>query len=804
MSDTPSLPEQIGPYRVERLLGEGAMGRVVLARQAQPERAVALKLLSGAAAGADVRARFAREARLLALLEHPNIARLYAADVADTPLGQQPWLAMEYVPGADLLQHARGLPLRERIALLATVCKAVHFAHTRGVIHRDLKPANLLVDAHGQPKVLDFGIAHVVGADDHTSLTRAGEVLGTLPYMSWEQLGGEAAALDPRSDVFALGVIGYELVAGTRPYPSLATPSLTAVLEQRRRNAPQRLSQHAPEARGDLETILHKAMAFEARDRYDSAADLAGDLQRWLDHRPIEARPPTATYVMSRFVRRHRALSAALAVALLSLVAASVVSTRYALAEREARESETAARAQAEARVGELRAVNQFLEDTLSTADPANTKPGNARTLAEFLDSTEKTLAADRSVPPMVAAQVLKTLGSIRHGMEQYDRAAALLDEASAKLQAAPPDDAARPLLAQEIKGLRGVVASAKGDVEGGKKLLQEALQALPPSTGEAQRLRMVIYGRYADLLLGFADYPGVVALLKDIAAESERTLGPDDNYTLFNQARLAYAYRLSGDQKAAIAELASVVPRVQKVFGPDNSLTLMMMNEQALNLMQTERGAEAEPIFRTVLAADERLYGPDSQSTVAVRSNLINTLIQLKKWDEATSLSASAWERAKAALGPGSVDALMTSRTYARTLEQAGRAKEAEALYLAAIAGLPKVMGPKNPEVFRSRNEHAVFLIEQKRVPEALAIYRQLYPEAIQVFGEGNGNVVAWGGNYGRAMLESGDHAGAKRMLESVLPGLVATFGEDNPRVQKARERLAQAEAALASGAAP
>jgi len=786
------LPHCIGPYRVIRLLGDGASGRVVLAEQSSPARQVALKLLRGIATTSDTRLRFAREARLLALLEHPGIARLYAADVAETSSGPQPFLAMEYVPGADLLTHARALPLRDKLALLAAVCKAVHFAHTRGVIHRDLKPANILVDAHGEPKVLDFGIAHVIDPDGETLLTRAGEVLGTLPYMSWEQLGGEAASLDPRSDVFALGVIGYELLAGERPYPQPASASLTAVLEQRRKMQPQRLSLKLPEARGDVETILHKAMSFEARDRYESASDLAGDLQRYLDYRPIEARPLTATYAASRFVRRHRGLSAAMAVAVVSLVAAAVISTRFGLREQ-------AARTAAESRSAELRAVNQFLEDALTTPSPESNTPGSARTLIEVLKNGENVLASDQSVPPLVAAQVLKTIGSTWHGIEDYPRAEAALALAQKRLATVPDGDPARQLLGLEVQALQGVVVAARGDVEAGTALLKKSLAALPPSSGEAQLLRMSVYGRYADLLLGHADFAEVIAMLDGVVKESVQTLGPDHIQTLFNHGRLAYALRLSGDNAGALKMLDEIMPRLQRVFGPDNSMTLLLQNEQALGYLQTGQFKPAEAGFRAVLAADVRLYGEAAQSTTAVRGNLVNTLIQLKAWDEATVLAEKNYALARSKLGADHFDTHMSGRNYARVLEQAGRAAEAEALYQAAIIGIPQAVGPKHPEAFAARNDYVVFLIEQQRVPEAVKLAAAVHEDAVKTFGVEALNTAKWDINYGRALLAHSQPGEARAVLSQALPILEKAFGAEHPRVLKAKARLGEAEAALA-----
>lgn len=777
-----TAPQYLGPYRLIRVLGEGASGTVWLAEQQDPQRSVALKLLR--LQGDDMRARFAREARLLAQLEHPGIARLYAADVIDTPAGPQPYLAMEYVAGHDVLQHGRTMSMRQQIALLAQVCRAVHFAHTRGVIHRDLKPANILVDAHGAPKVLDFGVAHVIDADGETLRTRIGEVLGTLPYMSWEQLGGEAAALDPRSDVFALGVIGYELIGGARPYPSLPTNTLTAVLEQRRSTPPQRLSQRRAEARGDVETMLHKAMAFEARQRYGSADELAGDLQRYLDCRPIEARPMTATYVMSRFARRHRAITAAVLIGSLSLAASAGISLRYAAAER-------AARAQAEARADELSAVNRLLEDTLSAASPESTTPAGQRSLLEVLEAGEQITVNDRSLPPHVAAQALKTIGATWHGLEQYARARSSLSTARQRLDQidSPPQDAT--LLRLEVDALDALAQMALGELDDGRQQLQRVMAQLPRASGAAQQLRMAVYGRYADALLGQADYAGVIAQLGSIVDESRDTLGDRHVLTLFNEGRLAYAQRLSGDVAGAGQRLSRLLPLLRDQLGTEHPLTLLMLNEYGLGLLQSGQPEPADAIFAELVALDDKVYGANSHSSLNARGNRINALIELKRWDEAAQLARVNYQTKRTLLGESHFDTLMASRSLARVLEKAGELAEAEALYRAAIDGIPRAVGAQHAEAFRARNDYGVYLIERGRIDDAVALFRTLHADSVATFGEDNLNTAAFDNNWARAL-----HAGrrcdeARTLLETTIPKLVRYYGDDNPRTQKARERL-------------
>ena len=280
-----------GSYRLIRLLGRGGMGAVYEAEQDSPRRIVALKVIKAGLANPEVERRFEREAQALGRLQHPGIAQIYEAGTADTGFGPQPYFTMELVRGEPLLQYADShcLDTRQRLELIVRICDAVDHAHQRGIIHRDLKPGNILVDQTGQPKILDFGVARFTDSDiQATRHTDLGQLVGTLAYMSPEQLEADALEIDPRSDVYALGVILYELLAGRLPYNTAGR--LHEVARTIQEVAAEPLGTVDRRYRGDVETIAGKALKKNPDERYSVAA-LGDDIRRYLANEPISARP---------------------------------------------------------------------------------------------------------------------------------------------------------------------------------------------------------------------------------------------------------------------------------------------------------------------------------------------------------------------------------------------------------------------------------------------------------------------------------------------------------------------------------
>jgi serine/threonine-protein kinase len=427
--------QTVGPYLLLRLLGAGGMGEVWLARRADGgfQREVALKLPLSNPLPWDLAERFSLERDILARLEHPNIARLYDAGVSAEG---QPYLAMEMVRGEPITAFSDGrrLDLEARIALFDQVLAAVQFAHANLVLHRDLKPSNILVTAGGEVRLLDFGIAKLLAADapapQGTVTEHAGRML-TPAYASPEQVLGQP--LSTASDVYSLGVVLFELLTGKAPYhvelssvaqlelaivqgdplrPSAAIDDDAAGLRQTRRR------KLARQLAGDLDTVVGKALAKRPGDRYGSAVALAEDLQRVLAKQPVQARPPSTVYRVSRFLRRHRWAALATGTAILALLGSTAVALRQAhLAQAQARN---------------VSAVRDFLLEVLSAADPARAsgKPPGEVTVQEAVDAAASSMEAVLDKQPETKVPILITLSNVYSSLDQVDRSLALLEQA--------------------------------------------------------------------------------------------------------------------------------------------------------------------------------------------------------------------------------------------------------------------------------------------------------------------------------------------------------------------------------------
>lgn len=579
------LPERIGRYAVLDVLGEGGMGIVYLAEQDRPRRRVALKLLKPGSTSPERLRRFEFETEMLNRLEHPGIAQIFDAGMAEGGPTPQPFFVMELVRGPTLSDYAEAqhLDIPQRLRLFITICEIVQHAHQNGVIHRDLKPSNILVNEFGRPKVLDFGVARCIDADAQlmSMQTRSGQLLGTLAYMSPEQLAADSAALDTRSDVYSLGVVLFELLCGERPYET--TSSLAAAVRSIQEQPPRRLSSFSRALGGDLETIILHAMEKQPDRRYASAAELAQDLRRFLDHEPIAARRPTPAYQVRKLIARHRGVAALAALLLVSFVGFSIAMTiLFAQAEASRKRAQLAEReAEHEARLAqnEARKANRMASSLRNIILSLSAKQGDALSVsvdgevsvADLLDRCAEQIERELNDEPLAQAELLQLLGNTYVGRNLPDRALAQFERALAIHRA---HASAAPLLMAEDLRMMGWV-SRERDPEAGESYFQEALGIYQSHPNQERRV--------ADVLRGLA---------------------------------AIHRQRLSFDTAEALYQEAFEI--IRNRFGEGDSLAAQLRGSLASLHLSAGRYEWVEAYYTTALEQAESIHGPDHDTTAA------------------------------------------------------------------------------------------------------------------------------------------------------------------------------------------
>ena len=641
----PRPGERIGAYELITVLGQGGMGTVYEAHQELPNRTVALKVMRQGLGSERARRRVLDEIEALARLQHPGIAQVFDAGTD----GGQPWFAMELLQAAQPItgfaaQHH--LELRPRLELLLQVADAVQHAHQRGVIHRDLKPANILVDDGGRAKVIDFGIARTL-AHDLSRLTaagtQAGELLGTLLYMSPEQLAG-AGDTDVRSDVYGLGVVCYELLAGRRPFAleGLSLPDACRVIAEQ---DPPPLHRAAPHLPPELDWVVQRALRKEREARYGTVAEFATDLRRFLLHEPVAAAPPGAGYRLRKFLRRHRTMAGAAAVALLTTAGAFVAVSLSLVRARSAEVAERLRGAEATASAARAEAAVDFLLDVFATAAPEKSDKGKDLTMAEGLELAGRDFDKRFQQQPDIRVSLARTMGMAWFELGEYDKADHSLQQALTTAEQHLGHEGlevARVLVdLTHVRLQEGATTAAALLLERTDAILQRH-----PDADTATRAKVI----RADLLRVTGKKPDAAALLRSAVVDLTARHGEGDRRTLLAINSLATVLHELGDIDAAEPLYRQALAGLTNLKGERDPDALSAMNNLAMVLFARRASPGSLAALQHVFEVRSRLLGPDHPDTLKVLANISGQHYVLGEFEQARH----GWQEMLDRLPPG------------------------------------------------------------------------------------------------------------------------------------------------------
>ncbi len=734
-------PAQLGQYRVLDVIGQGGMGVVYRAEQMNPRRTVALKVIRPGLQSRDLLKRFAHEGQVLGLLQHPGIAQVFEAGMADAGCGPQPFFAMELIFGAPLKEFAEThrLDVRARLELLAKICDAVQHAHQKGVIHRDLKPANILVDQSGQPKILDFGVARATDADLRatTPETLPGQLIGTLAYMSPEQISGDPRELDTRSDVYALGIIGYELLTGHVPF-DVSTKTIPQVARAIVEEEPPALGTINRAFRGDLATIIAKALEKDKNRRYQSASEFAEDLRRYLANQPILARPATTFYQLRKFAARNKPVVAGVCVALAALVIGIAGTTAQAVRATRARDRARAAELLAEQRLAEAemqraeaqrqaaiaQAVNEFLnDDLLAAADPE--QQGRDVTVRAVLDRAAQAIEGRFGDEPLVEAAVRATLGETYHRLGADAAGVELLERAVALYRAQLGEDHLRTLHAMNWLGLTYAVLGRYVEAE---DLLLRGVEGRRRLYGESDGATLAAMNHLALLYERQGRPADEEALLQKTLSLAEAHLKPEDETLQTALVNLGDLYRRQRRYAEAEPLLVRALEVARRVRGDAHPATLNCMGSLSTLYSDQGRLAEAEPLCLATLEGRRRALGDEHPKTLASMNALAVVYKRQGRFDAAEALYLETLEIKRRVLGPDNPATLVSLNNLGALYATAGRHAEAEPYFVQTLAARRRVLGDDHPLTVSSLRNLAELYVLMRRYDEAVPLAVEHY----------------------------------------------------------------------------
>ncbi|MHC4306036.1 MAG: tetratricopeptide repeat protein [Planctomycetota bacterium] len=730
------VPKKIGHYHVKRVIAAGGMGVVYEAVQEHPRRTVALKIMRHGIASRSALRRFEYESQILARLRHPGIAQVFEAGMHDDGSGGTPFFAMEYIAGArDIVAYglAKRLGSREKLDLFLKICDAIHHGHQKGIIHRDLKPANILVDSLGQPKIIDFGVARATDSDlaVTTLQTDVGQLVGTMQYMSPEQIEADPHDIDTRSDVYALGVVLYQMLTGQLPYDVSDTVIYEAT-RMIREQQPKRISSIDRTLRGDVETITLHALEKDRDRRYQSAVELAQDIRRYLTNRTILARPPSLVYQGKTFIRRNKMLVAGVAAVFAALVL-GIIGTTTGLV-----------RARTEAST--YTAVSGFFEESFASLE-ARDGPGPNALVRDLLDDAAAQIDSELSSEPEVQARLRWSIGNGYKALTLFDQAETQLRAALVTQLAVLGD--VDPDVAQTLQDLASTLWF-KGNLEEAEPMFRDCLD-----------MRRELYG---------PEHEKVARSMNDLAACLNSRDKHEEAEQLYRQA-LAMRQRLWGDRHELVAQST---------------------NNLGTCLMDQKRYDEAEVLFREAIRTMRSLRGDEHIDVAGGLTNLAWCLSSLDRTGEAEQLYRDALAIKRKALGNDHASVAVTLYQLARLLNTMQQLEEAQRLCREALEIQRMKLEPAHRRTLGATSLLARILAARGDWAEAEAANRELIRLRRLAYPGDDLRITMAEIELARCLRELGRFDEAEPLLLVGLRRIEAEHGPDHAQTKAVRDRLA------------
>lgn len=798
-------------YVLQEVIGEGGMGEVWVAKQVEPvRRKVAIKLIKKGMDSRAVLNRFEQERQALALMDHPNIARVLDGGISSTG---QPYFVMELVNGLSLTRYCDEAMLapRERLELFVLVCHAVQHAHQKGIIHRDLKPANILVtviDGKPIPKVIDFGVSKAVGGKltDESLSTQFGAVVGTLEYMSPEQAGYSGMDVDTRTDIYSLGIILYELLTGLRPIDgvrlkrSALTEMLRIIQEEEPSRPSTRLSTNAslpsvaaqrqmePKKlmallRGELDWVVMKCLEKQRDRRYETAAALARDLLSFLSNAPVEARPPSTAYRLQKLLTRHKLAVTAAAVVAISLLLGVIGTTWGWLEARRQGEIAESRRQEATAGRAEAERQRQLAEDRLVQVEAAQQEAEQEQAIAvavrEFL---QRRLLGQADVVRQADA-LLKAGGRVseaRHNptiRELLDRAAAELSPD--RINDSFPD---QPLVQAEILQTVGSTYDAIGVYGQAIPFLRRALALREAQLGPQHEASLVSKSSLALAILHTGDFQQAIPLLEEAVELSTNALGPEDRQTLSAMGNLAGAYQEAGKLDEGLELFSDVQAKRKTLLGEEHrdvSKGLVELGVYYFNARQPER---AQQIFQDALPKLREAFGADHPHTLTTMNNLAMSLGAGGRYAEALAILEEAHQLTVAKLGDDHPLKLQSQTNLAGVYSELGRAPKAIELLQDAIPRLTVHLGRGHPYTINALIALADTYRHQHEYEQALTIHLEAYGLSQETYGENHPETLMTKANLASLYSLLRRPAESLPLFEDVYQKRKELYGDEHP----------------------